>query len=131
MNAAVSCLHHCDGNPNLDIAVFLGVGLTSLVGEENSNPLQGVLCLCAREDIYRGNKSGEVLLLLESHLRILKFFFIRDLGTLLRRSLQVGYGFSIHETHVLNDVCDILSYYLDEKFSLILQSICNLCRVVE
>ena len=85
-----------------------------LGGEDTGGLIQSGLYLCAQEAIYRGEKWREVDSLLEARLQILMIiFFFRYLETLLQGPLQAGKGISIHNTHIINTVCNLLSDVLD------------------
>ena len=59
-----------DRNPTLDVSTRLRVGLLPLGGKATSYPFQGSCRLHPQKPVHRGDKGGEVLMLLEASLQI-------------------------------------------------------------
>ena len=122
--AAMVGAHQGDWNPTLDVSTRIWVGLLPLGGQATGYPFQGSRCLHLQQPVHRGNKGGELPMLLEASLQIHLFLpFLRLVETFLRRLCLISEGVSVHDTHVMNTVDSLLPEVLDKKASLLFRDL--------
>ena len=109
-NAPVCGVQQSDGNRTLDVPAHPQLGLPPLCGHTTGYPFQGCRRLHAQQSIHQGKTGVEVPALLEACLQLHPLLPpLCLLQTLLRSFHGMGLGVSVHDTHVVNTVCPVLT----------------------
>ena len=80
-----------------------------------------ILHIHAEEDFHRDDGGGELAMLLQAILQVfLLLLLLRRMETLPRRLVSVREGFSVHCTHVVNNVRPSMPEVADQQVFLLL-----------
>ena len=120
LDATMCGLHQRNFNTTLDINARPWVRLPPLCGQATGYPLQVTRPLHPQQSIHQVNKGGELLALLEACLQVHPLLLpLRLLQALFWWLRQMWLGISVHDTHVVNTVINILPEDKDQEVSLL------------
>ena len=130
-DSEMGCSDQCTFRPYLYVTARPQVVLLPLHCEVDVYAFKHIPILHAKEAVHRYNRWVEVATLLESILQVITIFLLLCCQkALLRQLVLVIEVISVHNTHVVNNVCHSLPEVANKHISLLLGHIvCNRCII--